>query len=314
MISRTEDEIMKKWKGDLSLPLVSICTRTYNLEKYISEALDSFLMQETDFPFEIVLDDDCSTDGTVDIIKKYMEKFPNLINANFLEKNIGVRMNFIKNLQRAKGKYIAPCDGDDYWSDPLHLQKHVDFLENNSEYVVSYGPLEPFFEQGSKVRKFNWNEEDREAVEIQKKFLGTGICAVCFRNVDIIKNYPFEHYCAPIDDNFLSSMLGAYGKGKFLSNIKAAKYRQVPNSDYSSKSLKQKALMYQQTYFALYMYYLRMNNIVLSDYFHLKVIEYSFVLYGRSYYVNILYNSMKKQVIFYLKKITFKCLRILNLK
>ncbi len=314
MIERTESEIMKNWKGDISLPLVSICTRTYNLENFIAEALDSFLMQKTDFPFEVVIDDDCSTDGTVEVIKKYMEKYPNIINENLLKKNIGVRMNFIKNMQRAKGKYIAPCDGDDYWTDPLMLQKHVDFLEKNDEYVVTYGSLEPIFEKGATKRSFNWNSEDRDAIEIQKFFLGTGICAVCFRNVDIIKEYPFEHHCAPIDDNFLGSMLGAYGKGKFLKEIKAAKYRQHTNSDYSSKSQKQKALMYQQTYFALYMYYLRIGNIPLSEYFYKQVVEYSFVLHGRSYYVKILLNSFSEQGILFFKGIILKGLKILKIR
>lgn len=316
MIERTEAEVMKNWKGDIASPLASICTRTYNLENFIAEALDSFLMQETDFPFEIVIDDDCSSDGTVEVIKKYMEKFPNIIKANLLKKNIGVRMNFIKNLQHAKGKYIAPCDGDDYWTDPLNLQKHVDFLEKNSEYIVTYSPLEPLFEEGATKRIFNWNTQDRESLEIQKKFLGTGICAVCFRNVDIIKEYPFEHHCAPIDDNFLGSMLGAYGKGKFLKDIKAAVYRQHGSSDYSSKSKKGKALMYQQTYFALYMYYLRVGNIPLSEYFHQKSVEYSFVLHGRSYYVGKLLKSFIEQGIhdveMFLKGIILKGIRLLK--
>jgi len=309
MIERTEAQIMKNWKGDISSPLVSICTRTYNLENFVAQALDSFLMQETDFPFEIVIDDDCSSDGTVEVIKKYKEKFPNIINANILEKNIGVRMNFINNLQRAKGKYIAPCDGDDYWTDPLNLQKHVDFLEKNDEYVVTYSSLEPIFEEGATKRVFNWSTQDRESLEIQKKFLGTGICAVCFRNVDIIKKYPFEHHCAPIDDNFLGSLLGAYGKGKFLKDIKAAKYRQHGNSDYSSKSKTEKALMYHQNYFALYMYYLRIGNTSLSDYFYKKSMEYAFVLYGRSYYMDMLWKSFKGQKIYLFKKLLKSIIR-----
>lgn len=314
MIERTESEIMKNWESARVSPLVSICTRTYNVEHYIAEALDSFLMQETDFPFEIVIDDDCSTDATVDIIKKYMEKFPNIINANLLEKNIGVRENFIKNFQRAKGKYIAPCDGDDYWTDSLNLQKHVYFLEKNDAYVVTYSSLEPVFEEEATKRNFNWNTEDKESIDIQKKFLGTGICAVCFRNVDIINEYPFEHHCAPIDDNFLGSMLGAYGDGKFLKDIKAAKYRQHSSSDYSSKSIKEKALMYEQTYFALYMYYLRVGNIPLSKYFHKKVMEYAFVLHGRLYYVRLLLKSFTSQGIRYsvnlLKSMVLKVIRL----
>ena len=74
MCQKTEQIIMKNWKGDANTPLVSICTITYNHEKYIAEALDGFLMQETDFPFEIVIDDDCSTDGAADLIKRYIEK------------------------------------------------------------------------------------------------------------------------------------------------------------------------------------------------------------------------------------------------
>ena len=316
MIQRTEAEIMKNWKGDISSPLVSICTRTYNLENFIAEALDSFLMQETDFSFEIVIDDDCSADRTVEVIKKYMEKFPNIINANLLERNIGVRMNFIKNMQRAKGKYIAPCDGDDYWTDPLNLQKHVDFLEENDEYVVTYSSMETIFEEGMKKRTFNRNMQDRESLEIQKKFLGTGICAVCFRNVDIIKKYPFEHHCAPVDDNFLASMLGAYGKGKFLKDIKAAVYRQHADSDYSSKSKYAKAGMYEQTYFALYVYYLRIGNKPLSDYFYKEVMKYSFIFHGRSYYVSELLKSFIGQGIQYveilLKSIILKGIRLVK--
>ena len=302
MIDRAEAEIMQNWQGDTSLPLVSICTRTYNIENFITESLDSFLMQETEFPFEIVIDDDCSSDTTADIIKEYKEKYPNIINANLLEKNIGVRLNFINNMQRAKGKYIAPCDGDDYWTDPLNLQKHIDFLEEHNTYVVSYSSLEPLFEEGAIERTFNWNTKDKEAIEIQKEFLGTGICAVCFRNVDIIREYPFEHHCAPIDDNFLGSLLGTYGKGKFLKDIKAAKYRQHGNSDYSSKSKKEKALMYQQNYFALYMYYLRIGNISLSDHFHKKVIKYSFIIYGRFYYVDMLLKSFTAQAGYLFKR------------
>ncbi len=318
MIERTEAEIMKNWKDDISSPLVSICTRTYNLENFIAEALDSFLMQETDFPFVIVIDDDCSTDGTVEVINRYIEKFPNIINANLLEKNIGVRVNFIKNFQRAKGKYIAPCDGDDYWTDPLNLQKHVNFLEENDEYVVTYSLMETIFEKEMTKQTFNWNTEDRESLEIQKKFLGTGICAVCFRNVDIIKEYPFEHHCAPVDDNFLASMLGAYGKGKFLKDIKAAVYRQHSDGDYSSKTIKERAIMYEQNYFALYMYYLRIGDKPLSDYFYKKVMEYSLVVHGKFYYTELLLKSFIGQGIhdveMLLKGIIIKGIRLIKPK
>ena len=133
MIDRTEAEIMKNWQGDISKPLVSVCCITYNHEKYISEAIDSFLMQETTFPFEIVIDEDCSTDNTAHIIREYANKYPNIINAKLRNKNVGMIKNGLVNLKRANGIYIALCEGDDYWTDPLKLQKQFDALEMHKE-------------------------------------------------------------------------------------------------------------------------------------------------------------------------------------
>lgn len=133
MINKTEQEIMKNWRGDKDTPVVGICCITYNHEKYIGEAIDSFLMQETDFPFEIFIDDDCSPDNTADVIRAYSEKYPNIINANLRAKNVGANQNSTENMQRAKGKYIAFCEGDDYWINPLKLQKQYEALENHSE-------------------------------------------------------------------------------------------------------------------------------------------------------------------------------------
>ena len=314
MIERTEAEIMKNWKGDISKPVASICTMTYNLEKYVSEALDSLLMQETDFPFEMVIDDDCSSDRTVEIIKQYVEKFPNIINVNFRKKNVGMRMNFVKNMQRANGKYIALCDGDDYWTDPLKLQKQVDFLEKNDEYVLTHAPLEPLYEEGSTKRTFNWSNEDRDALELQKTFLGTGTCVACFRNIDILKDYPNEYHCSPLNDNFFWSLVGAYGKSKFLGDIKVTKYRQHAGGDYTTKSQKEKVLMHQQTFLALYVYYLRIGNIPLSEYFYKQSVEYSFVLYGRSFYVKMLSKSFMDQGIRFLKGMILKVLRVLKIR
>ncbi|MCU4157535.1 glycosyltransferase [Carboxylicivirga sp. A043] len=116
--------------------MVSICCQTYNHVGYIQEALDSFLMQETDFTFEILLRDDASTDGTAEICKDYATKHPDKINLLAYDENQyvkGVRP-LVDNIKRARGKYIALCEGDDYWTDPNKLQKQVDFLEENEEY------------------------------------------------------------------------------------------------------------------------------------------------------------------------------------
>lgn len=116
-------------------PLVSICCQTYNHKDYITEALESFLMQKTNFSFEILLRDDASKDGTAEICKDYAAKYPDLINLLAYEENQWQKgiSPFRDNVKRARGKYIALCEGDDYWTDPLKLQKQVDFLEANTD-------------------------------------------------------------------------------------------------------------------------------------------------------------------------------------
>lgn len=115
--------------------MVSISCITYNHSKYIAKAIDSFLMQQCNFRVEILIGDDCSNDGTTEIIDSYAAKYPQ-IKRLITEKNVGPTQNVIRVAQAAKGKYIATCDGDDYWTDPLKLQKQVDFLENNPDYVI----------------------------------------------------------------------------------------------------------------------------------------------------------------------------------
>lgn len=110
-------------------PLVSICCISYNHEHYIKDALDGFIMQNTNFLYEIVISDDCSKEGTRKVIEEYKKKYPSLIRDVSPEKNMGSSENFIYVQQCAKGKYIAICEGDDYWTDPLKLQKQVDILE-----------------------------------------------------------------------------------------------------------------------------------------------------------------------------------------
>ncbi len=120
----------------MTKPLVSIASITYNHEKFIAQAIDSWLMQKTNFDVEIIIGEDCSTDKTRDIIVEYQAKYPDKIKLIASNNNIGMMQNFIQTLQACNGKYIALCEGDDYWTDPLKLQKQVDFLRNNKSYAI----------------------------------------------------------------------------------------------------------------------------------------------------------------------------------
>ena len=131
-------------------PLVSISCITYNHKNYIRECLDGFLMQKTTFPFEIIIHDDCSTDGTREIIEEYAAKYPDIIFPMFQTENQyskGVRSMMVRfNFTRCKGKYIALCEGDDYWTDSFKLQKQVDFLEKNDDFSICFHNLKIYNE------------------------------------------------------------------------------------------------------------------------------------------------------------------------
>lgn len=114
--------------------MVSIICNAYNHEKYIRDALDSFLMQKTDFAFEVLIHDDASTDKTADIIREYEAKYPDIIRPIYQTENQysqGVYITMEYQQPRARGKYIAFCEGDDYWTDPRKLQKQVDAMEKH---------------------------------------------------------------------------------------------------------------------------------------------------------------------------------------
>lgn len=122
-------------------PLVSICCTAYNHEKYLAQTLDSFLAQQCDFPFEILIHDDVSTDATADIIREYAAKYPEIIRPMFQTENQyskGVPINETFNFPRARGKYIALCEGDDFWCDPHKLQRQISYMESDPQCTFSF--------------------------------------------------------------------------------------------------------------------------------------------------------------------------------
>ena len=123
-------------------PLVTVSCIAYNHEKYIARALDSFLKQKTDFPFEIVIHDDASTDRTAEIIREYAEKYPDIIRPMYQTENQyskGIsNISGAFNFPRAEGKYIAMCEGDDYWIDDTKLQRQADYMEAHPECTMCF--------------------------------------------------------------------------------------------------------------------------------------------------------------------------------
>ena len=149
MINILQEDIMKNWEGNIEEPLLSVKCMTYNHEKYIAQTLDGFLMQRTDFPFEVLIHDDASTDGTIDVIKAYVKKFPKILKPIFEEENLYSKNDgsHHKKIDAAiKGAYVAICEGDDYWIDSHKLQMQVGFLRVNPDYGMCYTQAREYIE------------------------------------------------------------------------------------------------------------------------------------------------------------------------
>ena len=120
--------------------VVSICMITYGHEKFIEQAINGVLMQETNFEIELIISNDCSPDATDSVIQSILKTHPRASVIKYInhKENIGMTPNFVSAIKQCNGKYIAFCEGDDYWTDPLKLQKQVDFLEANEDYSICW--------------------------------------------------------------------------------------------------------------------------------------------------------------------------------
>ncbi|SNR75994.1 glycosyltransferase family 2 protein [Lutibacter flavus] len=222
-------------------PLVSVCVVTYQHASYIKDCLEGILMQKTTFSFEILLGEDASTDGTREICIEYAKKYSDKIKLflHHRENNIKIngsfsgRFNFIYNLYNAKGKYIALCDGDDYWTDPLKLQKQFEFLEANTDYSLCFTSRK-IFKEVSKEDSFEILKNQTFSSENILKGMIPFTQTIVYRNS---ANYllKFEKYIKQdAGDRILSYILSLEGKIKGLQDITSV-YRFTGQGVWSSK-------------------------------------------------------------------------------
>jgi glycosyltransferase, family 2 len=134
----------------MSEPLVSIVCISYNHGPFIAAALDGFLMQQTTFPYEIIVSDDASTDNTQAVIRSYQERYPERLRVTLRSQNVGANENGLAAIASVRGRYVAFCEGDDYWTDPHKLQKQVDFLTFHQEYSVCFHRSLEFYQDHSR--------------------------------------------------------------------------------------------------------------------------------------------------------------------
>ena len=228
-----------------NMPLVSVCTLAYNHAPYIRECLDGILMQKTNFAFELLIHDDASTDGTADIIREYEAKYPDIVKPIYQTENQyskGVKVSITYQFPRAKGKYIALCEGDDYWTDPLKLQKQVDFMEANPDYGLCYTSINMLHLDKSFSHEYNFSNDFEPT--INELMISNPICTL----TTLFRKDLYAKYIEEVEPQNQNWKMGDYpiwiwfalhSKIKYLNGITGVYRRTIGSASNSSDKNKQ---------------------------------------------------------------------------
>lgn len=215
-------------------PLVSVCMVTFNHEKYIREAIESILAQKAYFRIELVIGEDCSLDKTKKICIEYAEKFSTTIRLLPSERNLGPIQNYIRTIQACIGRYIAFCEGDDYWTDPLKLQKQIDYLESDTNYGLIHSGYLNCNNQGEKNNPFLLGQKDLQGDVFEKLLIQNriGTLTVVVRRsllIDAVNYYQLNKDNMQLYDIFLWLYCSLNSRIAFLDDVTAA-YRIIKGS------------------------------------------------------------------------------------
>lgn len=223
--------------------MVSVYMITYNHEAFIGMAIESVMMQKTNFPFELVIGEDNSTDNTRAICNYYLKKYPDKIKLITSENNVGAQANFLRTMRACSHKYIAMCEGDDYWVDVNKLQKQVEFLETNSDYTMVCHESLMFYQNMEKPPRYfsMFNTPKYISFEDICKKWSIATATIVFRQeiVNEICNF-HEKYNVHNEDLLVQMFCAHYGKVWFLNEIMAA-YRMTLSGSSMSALYKEKA-------------------------------------------------------------------------
>lgn len=259
------------------VPIVSICSTTYNVGCYIGEALDSWLSQETTFETEIIISDDGSTDNTEEVVRGYQERYPGkilFVNTG----HIGKMPNFIRSMQLCKGKYVALCDGDDYWIDPYKLQKQYDFMESNPDFSACFTNSYVISEETGekKVAKTQiWDEATTEGLLAHRDDdniqMSPGHTSTYFYRNGLVNTYPEWMYGDVMTDFPTYMQLSKYGKAKFINDITSV-YRHrvdgVSSKNYNrEKAILRRIYVYKNVNKDFNYQFKSIINPIISDYY-----------------------------------------------
>lgn len=238
--------------------VVTIRCVTYNHEPYLRQCLDGFVMQKTNFAFEAIVHDDASTDGTAAIVKEYAEKYPDIIKPIFetenqYSKRDGSIRRIMNDATSKTTKYIALCEGDDYWTDPLKLQRQFDFMEANPEYSLCFHPAYVKFEDNIQEENLyrKWEDKDYSCLEILEQW--TIPTASVFYRRDALKDEYHKISSNPdflFGDIVLFTYLGQQGKIKCINTYMSVYRRNIK----SVINIKHEGIEYIKHYAAMKSY------------------------------------------------------------
>ncbi|WP_099073948.1 glycosyltransferase [Proteus alimentorum] len=236
----SETEIMQSWIYT-DIVYVSIICCTFNQDKYISDAIDSFLSQKTTYKFEIIIHDDCSTDTTEQILSSYKSKFKNIIKIIRPAKNIyseyGANYPGLNAISFSSGKYISLCEGDDYWIDENKIQKQVLALEKNNRIKICFTAAIKSSENDNSVIAFH--NKKAKIFSVEDVIINGGAfmpTASLFINKDVFNNIPNWFKSAPIGDYYLQ-ILSSIDNGAIYLPIVSSVYRKLSIGSWSESNL-----------------------------------------------------------------------------
>lgn len=264
----TEEEVLKRVAASYEVsnavleaqpsPLVTVRSSVFQHRDFIEKCIEGVLMQETDFQFEYIIGEDFSTDGTREIVFEYAEKYPDRIRLFTADQNVGSKANGRRCINAARGKYMALCEGDDYWTDPHKLQKQVDFLEGNPDYNLCFHDVRVLKPDGQlvedKITKVPKQSTDLRDFLTYGNYIHTP--SVMIRNT--VKALPEEFIHSPVGDFLSHAFVIDEGKAMHLPEIMAV-YREGVGI-WSTQKQEKRVIGFVKALAVLAQYYGRISN------------------------------------------------------
>ncbi|MEO7311365.1 MAG: glycosyltransferase [Chitinophagaceae bacterium] len=289
--------------------LVSVCLITYNHEKFIRQAIEGVLMQQVDFQWELIIADDYSTDSTRQILAEYKARYPDFITLILQEKNVGAAQNWLDLIESPTSKFVAYFEGDDYWTDPLKLQKQVYFLESNPEFSQVFHNVIIKQDDGSKEDFLFCKSSQNPILETSDLLKHGNIIPTCSSvfHREIYQNVPAWIMELSMGDWPINILLSKHGKVKYLNEVMGV-YRLHAGGIWSSNNSVKNNLMVLDAYCAF------LINIHLTpDERDICKKRISFI--RDSIYADLLMQKRKKEAVaFLMKRLATDPLYIFNVR